>query len=84
MGVIPGGSVMLVVFWSWNQGNVSRGMCLVSTGNGSVDRFLRICLVDRKDFWVSERWSRAYVMFRWLTLGTLVSSGAVRGSWLST
>jgi hypothetical protein len=77
MGVIQRGSVMLVVFWSWNQGNVSRGVCLVSTGNGSVDWFLRICLIDRKDFWVSVRRSRAYVMFRWLALGTLVSLEAV-------
>ena len=57
---------------------------MVSTRNGSVDRFLCVCLVDRKDFWVSIGRSGAYVMFRWLALGSLVSSGVVQGLWLST
>ena len=68
---------MFVIFWSWNQGDVSWGICLVSTGDGSVDWFLRVCLVDREDFWISMGGSGAYVMFGWLALGSLVASGAV-------
>ena len=82
--VISGRSVMFVVFWSRNQGDVSWRMRLVCTGNGSVDCFLGVGLVNREDFWVSVGRLGTYVMFGWLTLGSLVSSGAVRGSRLST
>ena len=82
--IISGGSVVFVVFWSGNQGDVSWRMRLVCTGKGSVDGFLGIGLVNREDFWISMGGLGTYVMFGWLTLGSLVSSGAVRGSGLST
>ena len=69
--------MVLVVFWGWNQGDVSWGMCLVCAGNGSVDCFLCVGLVNREDFWISMGGSGTYVMFGWLTLGSLVSLGAV-------
>ena len=75
--IISGRSVVLVVFWGWNQGDISRGVCLVCTRNGSVDGFLCIGLVDREDFWISMDGLGSYVMFRWLTLGSSVSLGAV-------
>ena len=75
--VISGRSVMFVIFRSRNQGDVSWGMRLVCTRNGSVDGFLCIGLVDREDFWISMDRLGSYVMFGWLTLGSLVSSGAV-------
>ena len=84
MQIISGGSVVFVVFWSRNQGDISWGVRLVCAGNGSVDGFLCIGLIDREDFWISMDGLGTYVMFRWLTLGSLVSSGAVRRSWLST
>ena len=84
MWVIFGGSVVFVVLWSWNQGDVSWRMCLVSTGDGSVDCFLCVSLVNREDFWISMGRLGVYMMFGWLTLESLVSSGTVRGSWLST
>jgi hypothetical protein len=84
VGVVSGGSVVLVVFWGRNQGDVSWGMRLVCTRNGSVDGFLCIGLVDREDFWISMDRLGSYVMFGWLTLGSSVSLGAVRRSWLST
>ena len=77
MGVVSGGSVVLVVFRGRNQGDVSWGMCLICAGNGSVDGFLCIGLVDREDFWISMDGLGSYVMFGWLTLGSLVSLGAV-------
>ena len=75
--VISGRSVMFVVFWCRNQGDVSWGVRLICTGNGSVNCFLRTGLVNGEDFWVSVVGLGTYVMFGWLTLGSLVSSGAV-------
>ena len=74
---------MLMVFWGWNQGDISWRVRLVSAGNGSIDCFLCVGLVNREDFWILMGRSGVYVMFGWLTLGSLVSSGAVQGSWLS-
>ena len=82
--VISGRSVMFVVFWGRNQGDVSWRVRLICAGNRSVDGFLCVGLVDREDFWISMGGPGTYVMFGWLTLGSLVSSGAVRGSGLST
>ena len=59
-------------------------MRLVGAGNGSVDCFLCVGLVNWENFWISMGRPGVYVMFGWLTLGSLVSLGAVRGSWLST
>ena len=75
--IISGGSVVFVVFWSRDQGDVSLGVRLVCTGNGGVDGFLCIGLVDGKDFWISMGGLGTYVMFGWLTLGSLVSSGTI-------
>jgi hypothetical protein len=76
--------VVFVVFWSRNQGDISWGVRLVCAGNGSVDGFLCIGLVDREDFWILMDGLGTYVMFGWLTLGSLVSSRVVRRSGLST
>ena len=84
MRVISGRSVVFVIFQGRNQGDVSWRVRLICAGNGSVDGFLCIGLVDREDFWISMGGLGTYVMFGWLTLGSLVSSGAVRGSGLST
>ena len=67
---------MFVVFWGRNQGDVSWRVCLVCAGNGSIDCFLCVGLVNGEDFWILMGRSGAYVMFEWLTLGSLVSSGA--------
>ena len=75
--VISGRSVMFVVFWGRNQGDVSWRVRLICAGDGSVNCFLRVSLVDGEDFRISMGGSEVYVMFRWLTLGSLVSSGAV-------
>jgi hypothetical protein len=75
---------MFVVFWGRNQGDVSWRMRLICARNGSVDCFLCVGLVNREDFWILMGRLGAYVMFRWLTLGTLVSSRVVRRSGLST
>jgi hypothetical protein len=50
--VISRRSVVFVVFWSGNQGDVSWGMCLVNTRDRAVDWFLYVCLVYGEDFWV--------------------------------
>ena len=76
--------MVFVVFWGWNQGDISWRMRLVCAGNGSVDCFLCVGLVNGEDFWIPMGRSGAYVMFGWLALGSLVSSGAVGGSGLST
>ena len=77
MGVVSGRSVVLVVFWSRNQGDVSWRMRLVCAGDGSVNCFLHVGLVNGEDFWILMGGLGVYVMFGWLTLGSLVSSGAV-------
>ena len=77
MGVVSGRSVVFVVFWGRNQSDVSWRMRLVCAGNGSIDCFLCVRLVNGEDFWISMGRSETYVMFRWLTLGSLVSSGVV-------
>ena len=68
---------MFVIFWGRNQGDVSLGVRLVCTGDGGVDGFLCIGLVDREDFWISMRRLRVYAMIGWLTLGASVSLGVV-------
>ena len=75
--VISGRSVVFVVFWGRNQDDVSWRMRLVCAGDGSINCFLRIGLVNGEDFWVSMGGPGVYVMFGWLTLGSLVSSGVV-------
>ena len=50
MRVISGGSVVFVVFWGWNQGDISWRIRLVSAGNGSVDWFLCVGLVKQGGF----------------------------------
>ena len=61
--IISGGSVVFVVFWSRNQGDVSWGVRLVCAGNGGIDGFLHIGLVDRKDFWISMGGLETYCMW---------------------
>jgi hypothetical protein len=48
---------MSVVVWCWNQSNISLGVCLVGTGDRTVNGFLLVGLVYRKDVWVSVRGS---------------------------
>ena len=69
--------MVFVVFWGWNQGDVSWRIHLVGIENESINWFLCVCLVDWKDFWILMERSRVYVIFRWLALGSLVSSEAV-------
>ena len=50
--VISRGSVVFVVVWCWNQGDISLRVCLISTEDGAIDWFLSICLIYGKDIWV--------------------------------